>query len=239
MKKYIIALTFVLILISAMDIQADASNNDPTGYPYKSSAKGLIDKWNFYTRYCTSYSAYRADMQTSNFHNTMTGPNGKTGRFGNANNWNDNAKNLGFTVSTNPIPGSIFVVEANQEGSGPVGHVGYVESVAGNNFKVSEYNWNRCDSNYSTRSIINSKPYSFIEFGKNASGCSPPSQKNWSISSACVITNNTSYNGNIIIERGGTLQLKNGASLNLNLNTYTISIKPGGKLTIAPDARIN
>src|SRR2546421_8089653 len=65
----------------------------------------VVDQWGFYNRECTSFAAFRtANHVNSNFNNTMRGPNGKSGRFGNANKWAADAGEIGFPGSQKPSP---------------------------------------------------------------------------------------------------------------------------------------
>ena len=103
----------------------------------------VVDQWGFYNRECTSFAAFRtANHVNSNFNNTMRGPNGKSGRFGNANNWAANAEKIGFQVSQTPSPQ--WVAQAPQyQGRPQVGGAGHVawEEVVGSPSTVEDYNW--------------------------------------------------------------------------------------------------
>lgn len=244
MKKILLLSLTVLFLLLISVQPIHAANNDPTGYPYKNSPKGQVDKWSFYTRNCTSYSAYRASQQVGNFHNNMKGPNGKTGSFGNAHNWDNNAKAIGYGVSTTPRQGAIIVWESYKGGSGAAGHVAYVESVNPNNtFNISEYNWNYGDGNYNTRSNMKvAQGLSFMVLGDSTTNsCSPPSQGNWIISGnkQCELSQATTVNGNIIILDSSSLTLKGSAKLSVNLSAYKIETRDNGRLFIQDSARIN
>lgn len=54
---------------------------------------------------------------------------------GNANEWDDNARSLGFTVTDVPLPGAVA-----QTDRGAYGHVAYVEQVDGDEVLVKEAN---------------------------------------------------------------------------------------------------
>lgn len=243
MKKVILILAIILFSLNFILQPVSAANNDPTGYPYKNSPKGQVDKWAFYTRNCTSYSAYRASLVISSFHNSMKGPNGNPGSFGNAHNWDNNAKNIGFTVTTTPMQGAIAVWEAKAGNSGSAGHVAYVESVNSNNtFNISEYNWNYGDGNYNTRSNVPIvQGLSFMILGNPTNSCTPPSQGNWTISGnkQCELSQTSTVNGNIIITDSSSLTLKGSAKLNINLNSYKIEVRDNARLFIRDTARIN
>lgn len=242
MKKLVLFFLITIIYFNLLSNPILAINNDPTTYPYKNSIKGQVDKWGFYTRNCTSYSAYKVSQSVGNFHNTMTGPNGKSGTFSNANNWDNNAQNIGFTVTSSPSQGSIVVWEAYKGGAGSVGHVAYIEKVNTNgSINLSEYNWNYGDGNYNERSNVQAiDGRSFITFNTSSS-CNPPSQGNWVISGnkQCVLEQNKTMTGNIIISDTSTLTLKNSTKLSIDLNKYKIEINDNAKLFIKDSAKIN
>lgn len=240
MKTKIIIVLGLTLLCFLLPLKAYAANNDPTAYPYKSSSKGIVDEWGFYTRYCTSYSAYKADEKIGNFHNSMSGPNGVSGRFGDAHNWNNNAKALGFSVQSKPTPGAIAVWESRAGQSGQVGHVAYVESVNSNGtFNISEYNWNYGDGNYNTRPNLKLEAgLSFISFGNS---CTVPSNGDFVIKDKnnCELSTNQKLNGNLLISGEGSLRIKSGNTLDMNLSKYKILVKDNGKLLIEPSSKIN
>ncbi|HEX8581258.1 MAG TPA: CHAP domain-containing protein, partial [Acidimicrobiales bacterium] len=86
----------------------------------------------FAYRNCTSWVAWRMNgVNGIAFTNTMRG-----GRWGNANHWDDNARALGYTVSSSPARGAIAQTDA-----GTFGHVAWVESVNGDGtVTIEEYN---------------------------------------------------------------------------------------------------
>jgi surface antigen len=87
-------------------------------------------KWGFGYRNCTDFVAWKINSLGKSFYNTMGG-----GRFGNATYWDDNARQLGWTVSSVPRARSIGVRE------GTYGHVAFVESVNGDgSVNVAQYN---------------------------------------------------------------------------------------------------
>jgi hypothetical protein len=72
-------------------------------YPYRNSTPDVVDPWNFYTRECTSFVAWRMNHQYGiAFTNQMRG-----GHWGNANQWPANARNLGYAVNGSPSVGAI------------------------------------------------------------------------------------------------------------------------------------
>jgi len=241
MKKYILLTCLLIFFLSGNLFLTKAQNNDPTSYPYAQTQKGQIDKWGFYTRNCTSYSAYKADLIVKNFHNSMKGPNGKTGKYGNAHSWNENAGAIGFKVSSNPVANSIVVWESNKGGSGPYGHVAYVESVNQNGtFNISEYNWNYGDGNYNTRNgLKNDTNTSFIIFGSDLSfDCKPPSTNDWIVKNDCEIKQNYKVSGNVSIINGSKLVVKDGASLDINFEEKKVEIDPSSKLVLENNSKV-
>ncbi len=242
MKKAILTLIIIFSSLSFILQPANAANNDPTGYPYKNSPKGQIDQWAFYTRNCTSYSAYRASLVVSNFHNSMKGPNGKSGSFGNAHNWDNNARNIGFTVTTTPTQGAIVVWESNKGLSGPAGHVAYVESINTNgSINISEYNWNYGDGNYNYRQNVTLADGRSFFILNSSNSCIPPANGNWVIGGGknCELTQNVTVNGNLSIIDNSSLTLQGNSKLNINLSNHKIEIKNNSNLFIKDSARIN
>ncbi|MCD9625250.1 CHAP domain-containing protein [Rhabdothermincola salaria] len=104
------------------------------------SSAEQYSQWGFSYRNCTDYVAWKINSLGVPFANTMGGK-----RFGNATNWDDNARALGWTVSATPRARSIAVT------NGGYGHVAFVESVnADGSVNVSEYN-HRSDGGFGTR----------------------------------------------------------------------------------------
>jgi surface antigen len=102
-------------------------------YPYRYSAADIVDRWNFYTRECTSFAAWRLHNRDGiNFSNSYRGQH-----WGNAGHWYTAAKAAGITVNRTPKVGAIAVNTVHK-----VGHVAYIEKVyADGSFDVEEYNW--------------------------------------------------------------------------------------------------
>jgi surface antigen len=102
-------------------------------YPYASASPQAADPWGFYYRECTSFVAYRLNrLKNFNFSNRMQG-----GHFGDAGNWDNNARALGFKVNNKPTVGSVMVRD-----SGTWGHVAIVAKVKPKKFLVEEFNHN-------------------------------------------------------------------------------------------------
>ncbi|WP_176560183.1 CHAP domain-containing protein [Brevibacillus dissolubilis] len=128
-------------------------------YPYKYDSWTVADPWLFYKRECVSFVAWRMNNDNKvNFHNYMTGPNGLQGHWGNANQWDDNARNIGYAVNKTPAVGAIA-----QWNSGGYGHVAYVQSVSADRstITIEEYNYNY-NHNYNRRTIYTSSVENFI-----------------------------------------------------------------------------
>ena len=106
------------------------------GYPSEwanAYQDSLIDDWGMYNRECVSYTAYRVHQDFLLGKNSNDMP--WWGGYGNANQWDDNARAAGLRVDNNPTPGSIAV-----SNNGFYGHVMYVEAVNGNQIYVQQYN---------------------------------------------------------------------------------------------------
>lgn len=105
----------------------------------------IIDPWRFYNRECTSFVAWR--MNSANhvdFSNFMAG-----GRFGNAYNWDDNARALGYVVNSVPARGAI--AQSDSEG-----HVSWVAAVGNGTVTIEDYNYS-APGDYGTRTVPTSR----------------------------------------------------------------------------------
>lgn len=105
---------------------------DSTGYPWAGVGfpNTSADPWGMYKRQCVSYTAWK--VWKSGRHMPYWGG------FGNANQWDDNARRAGIPVDGNPRVGDVAV-----SNSGYYGHVMYVEAVYGDGtIYVSQYNAN-------------------------------------------------------------------------------------------------
>jgi surface antigen len=98
-------------------------------YAYKDRSPNGVDPWRFYFRECTSFVAFRLN-RVMRFSNTMRG-----GRFGNAKNWDDNARRLGYRVDGDATVGSVMVRD-----SGRSGHVAIVAKAEPGRVYVEQYN---------------------------------------------------------------------------------------------------
>lgn len=113
------------------------------GYPGKwcnIPMDAAVDDWGMYNRQCVSYTAFK--VWASGRHMPYWGG------IGNANQWDDNARNQGIPVDYSPRAGDVAISNA-----GYYGHSMYVESVNGDGtINISQYNadW---QGTYSTNTI--------------------------------------------------------------------------------------
>jgi len=106
---------------------------------YPNFADGSVDPWRFIAGYCTSFVAWRLNNDNHlAFTNGMGG-----GWFGNATNWGDNARALGYRVDTTPAVGAVAQwTGADMPTSGGMGHVSWVKQVnSDGSVVVEEYNY--------------------------------------------------------------------------------------------------
>ena len=103
---------------------------DGSGYPYRNAPwpNEIADPWGMYMRQCVSYTAWK--VAASGRHMPYWGG------YGNANQWDDNARRAGIPVDGSPRVGDVAV-----SNNGYYGHVMYVEAVYGDGtIYVSQYN---------------------------------------------------------------------------------------------------
>jgi len=132
------------------------------GYPYKTSAIDAVDPWDFYTRECTSYVAWRLNVDGIPFTNSYEFPNSTPPNgWHNAVNWKSAALDIGLTVDNTPAVGAVAWFGTSV---GPAGHVAYVSSITSNgNIVLEEYNYLTAYT-YDTRTISSSSVGAFIHF---------------------------------------------------------------------------
>lgn len=228
-RKLYIAISIFMLFSSGMLNVVSAKS----GYPY-SCCSDEIDDWRFYKLYCTSYAAWAVNDDGTEFSNGMKGPNGTTGWFGDASNWDNNAVKIGFSVDSNPRAGDIAVWEGGYKDAGEVGHVAYVESVnADGSVNFSEYNWYLNPYEYNTRTENLSLKY--IHFNS----CTPPSSGTWNITSDCDITSNITAPGDVSVSNGAILNVKNGATLNIDLVNHKLTVTQDSKVLIDSTSKID
>jgi surface antigen len=149
-------------LLCASPAHATTTVND---YPYASSGVDQVDRWNFYTRECTSFVAWRINNDA---HVAFTNQYGGV-TWGNAGNWANAARQVGVPVDSTPVVGSVAVFPGNVDGAGELGHVAWVTGVGNGTITVEDYNY--ADSyngntyyNYGQHSVATAG-LSFIHFG--------------------------------------------------------------------------
>jgi surface antigen len=121
-------------------------------YPFPHASWHEVDPWAFYKRECTSFVAFRLN-KVMRFHNLMRG-----GRFSNAENWDENARRIGFRVNRRPRVGAVMV-----RNSGTFGHVAIVAKVRRGRILVEQYNAGGTH-NYSREWLGVSSVMRFIHF---------------------------------------------------------------------------
>lgn len=100
----------------------------------------VIDSWGMYNRECVSYTAFKVAASGRQMP--------YWGGFGNANQWDENARRAGIPVDGNPRVGDVA-----QSDAGFYGHTMYVEYVYGDGtILISQYNAG-LDGRYSERRI--------------------------------------------------------------------------------------
>ncbi|WP_165354309.1 CHAP domain-containing protein [Nocardioides glacieisoli] len=109
------------------------------------SINGSIgDSWGFVLRNCTSFVAWRLQERNrmDGFSNSFGGEH-----WGNAENWDDVARRLGYRVDSVPAIGAIA-----QTDDGRVGHLAWVSAIGPGTVTVEEYNY-VTPGGYSTRTV--------------------------------------------------------------------------------------
>ena len=109
-----------------------AGDSGHGGYPSKWDAPvpqdSLLDNWGMYNRECVSYTAWRVYSSGRNMP--------YWGGYGNANQWDDNARAAGIPVDSSPRAGDVAIKNA-----GTYGHAMYVEHVYDDgSIYISQYN---------------------------------------------------------------------------------------------------
>jgi surface antigen len=142
--------------------QATTSVND---YPYANAGVDQVDPWNFYTRECTSFVAWRINHDAGvPFTNWYRGV-----QWGNAGHWREAALATGVPVDGTATVGSVAVFPPYNQGAGSVGHVAWVIGVSGTSITVEDYNDADAYNGY-TRYTYSHRTFStagvsFIHFG--------------------------------------------------------------------------
>jgi peptidoglycan hydrolase CwlO-like protein len=128
------------ILNSQYNIGSLHSDPNHGGYPSEwanAPQDSLVDYWGMFNRECVSYTAFKVDQDFLAGRNSHDMP--YWGGFGNANQWEADARAYGIPVDNNPTHGSIAISNA-----GAFGHAMYVEQASTINGQqaiyVSQYN---------------------------------------------------------------------------------------------------
>lgn len=102
------------------------------------------DPWGFVLRNCTSFVSWRLHER-----NAMTGFGNhfRGEHWGNAANWDDVARRLGYRVDSVPAIGAVAQTDA-----GRVGHVAWVSAIGPGTVTIEEYN-HASPGGYSTRTV--------------------------------------------------------------------------------------
>ncbi len=102
------------------------------------------DSWGFVLRNCTSFVAWRLQER-----NRMAGFSNHFGgeHWGNAENWDDVARSLGYRVDSVPAIGAVA-----QSDVGRVGHVAWVSAIGPGTVTIEEYN-HATPGGYGTRTV--------------------------------------------------------------------------------------
>lgn len=198
--KYLIVL-FLLIIIEVFPLITVMAYTDT--YPYLSATQcqddgtGCVaDPWSFWKRECVSYAAWKINESGVAMSNGMSGPNGLSGWFGHAGDWDDNASYIGFTVNDTPTVGSIAVWDPGACTGCVVGHVAYVEKVnQDGSVYISEYNWNYGDGLYNERDDQRASHYIHFSGGISCGG-------------ANVVISNQEINSGTTCTSSGTINIQ-------------------------------
>jgi surface antigen/uncharacterized protein YoxC len=130
-----------------------AGDPNKGGYPYSGvcpqQKDAYSDRWGMYICECVSYTAWKV-YQTYGYMPYWGGR-------GNANQWLNNARRAGYTVSSTPKPGTVGISL-----NGPYGHAVWVEYVSGDQVHVSQYNWTRGEYSEMT---VHKGMFQYIYFG--------------------------------------------------------------------------
>jgi len=106
-------------------------------YPYRGDPPDQPDKWQFSTRECTSFVAWRINNDLNvPFQNSYKGQ-----WFGNAGTWAAAARAAGVQVDGTPRVGAVAQFPPDVAGAGSNGHVAIVIGVTGATITVEDYNW--------------------------------------------------------------------------------------------------
>ena len=143
----ILAALLVAALCSFASGAVTASANPGTNdYPYRTSAPDQVDRWQFYTRECTSFAAWRLNHDEGiDFYNYYEGVH-----WGNASNWDNAAAQAHVPHDKTPTHGGIAVLDTSS------GHVAFILDWNKTQLYVEDYNWISFayDKHWVSRSLV-------------------------------------------------------------------------------------
>lgn len=219
---------------------------------------GKVDKWNFYTRECTSFVAWCLNSRNGiPFTNQYMG----VSRWGNACYWGTVAKILGITVNKTPAIGAVAWWQSG------FGHVAWVKDIQGNKIVIDEYNSPALSGMYSQRTIASTSPTGYIHFKDLGAAPKPTSPSSVTVSSEnfgigdtvkaswnsvsgadgydvqLVCTTNSSYNQSVSVKgTSTTFILRNSGSYNISVSANNSSgkslAKSSSTFTVHPDITV-
>lgn len=153
-----LALAATIVPLAGVPAHAAQAATRVNDYPYRTGAADRTDRWNFKTRECTSFAAWRVNHNLGvAFKNRYKGQT-----FGNAGNWDNAAKRAGVKVNGTASVGAVAEFDPHHH-AGSVGHVAYVYKVSGSYVYLEEYNFNVVHG-YGTRKVLKSWVSHFIHF---------------------------------------------------------------------------
>ncbi len=146
LRRLAVLLLALVACLTVVTPPASAAGDD---YPYRTDTTRSADRWGFTKRQCVSFVAWRMEQRG---HRLTNG----TQKWGNALNWDETARRLGYGVGTRPVAGSIAQWNAGERSpyytagsatangsmsAGSYGHVGYVRGVySDGSVSVEQYN---------------------------------------------------------------------------------------------------
>jgi surface antigen len=143
LRRLLVLLTCLIAVTAGTLSPATAVGDD---YPWKTDTTRTADRWGFTKRECVSFVAWRMAQRNHPLSNSVQ-------RWGNAHNWDDAARRLGYGIGNRPVAGSIAHWNAYESSpyyangavgtmrAGGYGHVGYVQGVySDGTVSVVQYN---------------------------------------------------------------------------------------------------
>src|SRR2546428_14195880 len=110
--------TVLLLGIPALTVSAAGIDD----YPYRGTSY-LLDRWGFYTGYCTSFAAFRLSQEGVVLHGaTLQGPNGKSAFFGNGGTGDAAGGSIRHVGDAHPTPCAVAVRDSRGGGGRAGGH---------------------------------------------------------------------------------------------------------------------